>query len=402
MGRRVRRRRGGRRRRRDGACCSSAPSSSSRARARSASRRCARARSRRPRTARPWSCSRAATSTRACSPASRGATRPPRGGGCASSRASTTGPAGSRGCSRGSPRPAATSSRSTTCARRCRCTCARPASTCVLETRGAEHAAEIVAALDGRRLRGRALRRQRPSQAMTVSAAGRRERRARRRALAELLRRPRFEVLPLDGIEEQVLDPPRHGGEGHRDRLAAQGARGDAGAVRAPRARRLPGRAAPLGAAGARPRAPRGGGRAAAGGGRARAVRAGRRRRRAGRVRRRRRAARARWGRCATRFDEIGITGYPETPPPDLRRGDDPGDVREGADGDVHHQPDLLRRGRDRRLDRGGPAPRHRAADLDRAARHRRLRQARAHLDEDRARASRRASCAITRTGCRG
>ena len=34
----------------------------------------------------------------------------------------------------------------------------------------------------------------------------------------------------------------------------------------------------------------------------------------------------------------------PREPSPDLRRGDDPGDVRQGADGDVHHQPDLLRR----------------------------------------------------------
>ena len=72
---------------------------------------------------------------------SRGATRPRRAGGCGSSRASTTGRAASRGCSRASPTPAATSSRSTTCARRCRSTCARPASTCVLETRGEEHAA---------------------------------------------------------------------------------------------------------------------------------------------------------------------------------------------------------------------------------------------------------------------
>ena len=48
--------------------------------------------------ARRSSSSRAATSTPACSRPSRCGTRPRRAGGCASSRASRTGPAGSRAC----------------------------------------------------------------------------------------------------------------------------------------------------------------------------------------------------------------------------------------------------------------------------------------------------------------
>ena len=35
-------------------------------------------------------------------------------------------------------------------------------------------------------------------------------------------------------------------------------------------------------------------------------------------------------------FEQIGITGYPETPPADRRRDDDRGDVREGAVRDLH------------------------------------------------------------------
>ena len=42
----------------------------------------------------------------------------------------------------------------------------------------------------------------------------------------------------------------------------------------------------------------------------------------------------------------------PGEPPPDPRRGDDQRDVREGPDGHVHHQPDLLRPGGDRRVGR--------------------------------------------------
>ena len=74
----------------------------------------------------------------------------------------------------------------------------------------------------------------------------------------------------------------------------------------------------------------------------------------------------------------------PREPPPDLRRGDDPRDVRQGADGDPHHQPDLLRRRRSRT---GSPrcAPRTDLPIWIGMPGQRRLREADAHLDEDRA-----------------
>ena len=258
----------------------------------------------------------------------------------------------------------------------------------VLETRGAEHAAEIVAALeqagygierpaDGAfgRPAASAGDRLEPPRRRRRAPAGRHDRRdgtdARTRAafaLAELLRRPRFEIIPLDGIEEQVLAhlgtdvkvtvtaSPRKGLEATLE-LSERLARAGYPVVPHLSARLVRDRShlEEIVDAAARGRS-------------ARAVRPRRRRGRAGRVRRRRRAV-ARDGPAARALRRDRHHRLPRDAPPDLRRGDDPGDVRQGADGDVHHQPDLLRRRRDRRLDRRGPAPRHRAADLDRAAR---------------------------------
>ena len=72
----------------------------------------------------------------------------------------------------------------------------------VLETRGEEHAAEIVAALEAA---GYEIERFDGSGRTEARAVIARRQGARGAALAELLRRPRFEILPLDGIEEQVL-----------------------------------------------------------------------------------------------------------------------------------------------------------------------------------------------------
>ena len=130
MGRRVRHRGRGRRRRRDGACCSSARSSWSRAPARSASRRCGPARSRPRRRGRDRRRALRRQRRRGRARGRRAAPRDRAGPADAAVHARrTTGRAGWRGCSSGSPTPAATSSRSTTCARRSRSTCARRAST---------------------------------------------------------------------------------------------------------------------------------------------------------------------------------------------------------------------------------------------------------------------------------
>ena len=61
------------------------------------------------------------------------------------SRACPTARARWRGCSRSSARRARTSSTSSTCARASTCTCARPAVQLVLETRGREHADDVLA-----------------------------------------------------------------------------------------------------------------------------------------------------------------------------------------------------------------------------------------------------------------
>ena len=129
-------------------CCSSAPSWSSRAPARSASPRCSPARSCPPSAARPWSCSRAATSTRACSQPSRCGTRPPRAGGCASSRASRTGRAGSRACSRCIAEAGGNLVTVTHVREAVPLHLRQTGVDLLLETRGADHAAEIVAALE--------------------------------------------------------------------------------------------------------------------------------------------------------------------------------------------------------------------------------------------------------------
>ena len=196
----------------------------------------------------------------------------------------------------------------------------------VLETRGAEHATEFVNALEQagygiERLADGAAGPRPPGQATGSSLADHgtavtdatEDARARAAfALAELLRRPRFEVIPLEGIEEQVrahlgtdvkvtvTASPRKGLEatlGLSERLARAG---------------YPVVPAPVCAAGARSLASARDRGAAARGGRARAVRPRRRCRRARRVRRCRRAV-AGDGTAARAFDEIGITGYPET-----------------------------------------------------------------------------------------
>ena len=301
-------------------CCSSAPSSWSRAPAPSASRRCSPARSCPPRAARPSSCSRAATSTPACSRPSRCGTRPPRAGGCASSPASRTGRAGSRGCSRGSPRRAATSSRSTHVREAVPLHLRQTGIDLVLETRGADHADEIVARARAGRLRDRAVaegavdrRRARAGPGVTSDAAtdGRTREAA---ALAELLRRPRFEILPLEGIEEQVL---AHLGTDVKVTVTASPRKGlERDARRFPSGSRAPAtRSCRTSRRGwcATTRSSRRSLERLLRGRRARAVRAGRRCARAGRVRTAPSTCSRRWGRCATRFDEIGITGYPET-----------------------------------------------------------------------------------------
>ena len=134
--------------------------------------------------------------------------------------------------------------------------------------------------------------------------------------VAELLTRSRYEVIPLAGVEEHVLEHvPRDvtltvtasptKGLDHTLELAAQ-ARG-AG---------LSGRAASLGAPRRRPGAPRGARRADSRDGRARRLRRRRRRGRAGRARSRAPLqlldAIAEVGHP---FEQIGITGYPESHP---------------------------------------------------------------------------------------
>ena len=193
----------------------------------------------------------------------------------------------------------------------------------------------------------------------------------RRRACAELLRRSRFEVLPLDGIEEQVLAhvphdvtltvtaSPTKGLEPTLD--LADGSCGHGYTV-------VP---APLRAARPRHGGARGDRRAAARG------------RRAGRLRRRRRrrgAARGlprgdRPARGARRARPAVRRGrhhrLPGEPPVHRRRDDDRGDVREGAPRDLHREPGLLRPGHHRPVDRERLGARHAAADLRRRPRRR-------------------------------
>ena len=141
--------------------------------------------------------------------------------------------------------------------------------------------------------------------------------RAARGPLADLLRHPRFEVLPLDGIEEQVVAHLGTDIEGHRHRLAAQGARGHARAERAalaaPATRSC--RTCRRGSCATAPTSTRcsPGCRR----GHPRAVRAGRRRHRAGRVPERRRAARGD-GRGAHAVRRDRHHRLPREPPPDL------------------------------------------------------------------------------------
>ena len=144
--------------------------------------------------------------------------------------------------------------------------------------------------------------------------------------------------------------------------------------------------------------------RAAARGRRARGVRARRRRAGAGRrVRRRAPSLLAAMATLRDAFPEIGITGYPESHHLISDETDDPGDVREGVDGDVHRQPDLLRRGRDRRTwiarvrARGTTLP----IWIGVPGR-RRLREARADLDEDRPRRVHAVPARAPRRGCAG
>ena len=187
-------------------------------------------------------------------------------------------------------------------------TCARPSPLhvrqtgvdLVLETRGDEHADEIVACSRragyeversptpqaGARERRRDRRRQgraRPPRSPSCCAA-----RASRSCRSTGSRSRCSRTSPTD-VKVTVTASPRKGLDATLD------------ARRAARARRLHRRAAPLGAAGARSRAPRGRRRAAAGGGRARAVRA----RPATRPSRASSTApptcSRRWARCATR-----------------------------------------------------------------------------------------------------
>ena len=266
----------------------------------------------------------------------------------------------------------------------------------VLETRGEEHAAR-----SSRRSRPPATR----SSASTAAAARRRARDRRRQGARG--RRARRAAAPpaLRGAAARRdrgagARAPRDRRPGHGDRLPAQGARGDARAVRAARPRRLHRscRTCPRGWSATARTSRRSSRACSAAGVRELFVPPGTRPSRASSTAPP--SCSTRWARCASvRRDRHHR--LPREPPPDLRRGDDPGDVREGADGHVHHQPDLLRRRRDRRLDRGGPPPRDRAAGLDRPARHGRLREARADLDEDRPRGVGPLPAAATATGCR-
>ena len=59
-------------------------------------------------------------------------------------------------------------------------------------------------------------------------------------------------------------------------------------------------------------------------------------------------------GEARTQFDRDRHHRLPREPSPDLRRGDHPRDVRQGRDGHGHRQPALLRPGDDRVVDRRG------------------------------------------------
>ena len=158
-------------------------------------------------------------------------------------------------------------------------------------------------------------------------------------ALREYLEHPRYEVLPVDGIEERVLAAvPREvkvtvtasPAKGLEATLAvAERLAGEGYTVVPHLSARLVRDGAHLAEIVARLRAA----------GIDEVVRPRRRRQGAGRVPRRRVAA----ARARPRVRRGGHHRLPREPPPDQRRDDDLGDVREGADGDLHRQPDLLR-----------------------------------------------------------
>ena len=203
--------------------------------------------------------------------------------------------------------------------------------------------------------------------------------------LADLLRRARFEVLPLDGVEEAVRTHLGHGREGHGDGVPRQRAGRHLRPERAARVRRLPGGAAPLGPAGTdRSHLDAMLDRLLAGGITDVFVLAGDPPEPAGEFHGAADLLEAMGPRRAE-FEAIGITGYPES----HHLISDEETIRamfvKAADGHPHREPDLLRRRDDRRLGRQGPRPRHRSADLDRAPGPCRLHEAPAHVDEDRA-----------------
>ncbi len=174
-----------------------------------------------------------------------------------------------------------------------------------------------------------------------------------RRCVAELLRHSRYEVLPLDGVEEKVLAARPARRDAHRDRLADEGARAEprphvdasschgyevvphlsARLVRD--ADHLAELVARLRESGVRDvfvvagdaEEPAGGFHGA--------------------IDLLRGARRARPAVPRGRHHRL-----PGEPPVHRRRDDDRGDVREGAARDVHHEPGLLRLRRHRAVDR--------------------------------------------------
>ena len=137
---------------------------------------------------------------------------------------------------------------------------------------------------------------------------------ARSASLADLLRNARFEVLPLDGIEEQVRARARDRREGHGDRVAEPRHRGDArpdGAAR-PRRLRRPCRTSPLASCATRAHLDEVLDRALAAGVRELFVLAGDAPEPAGEFRGAADLLEAMGPRRAE-FDAIGITGYPES-----------------------------------------------------------------------------------------
>ena len=237
---------------------------------------------------------------------------------------------------------------------------------------------------DGERRRARALVLQSASR---IYARGWRSNRRRPAAsLADLLRRARFEVLPLDGTEEAVRT---HLGADVKVTVTASPTRGLDATLRADAS----GSRAP--ATGSSRTSRRGWctdrshldemlDRLLAGGITEVFVLAGDPPEPAGEFHGAADLLEAMGPRRAE-FEAIGITGYPESHHLISRRGDHQGDVRQGRDGHPHRQPALLRRRGDHRLGREGPAPWHEPSDLDRRSRQRLLHEAPARVDKDRA-----------------